>query len=59
MKGWKTWIAAIGAFCAGIAMIVDGLMSDPLDPDKIYKGILACIAAVGMVGIGHKIEKKG
>ena len=57
MKGWKTWVAAIGAFCAGAAMVAAGMTSEPVDTEKVYQGIMACIAAFGLVGIGHKIEK--
>lgn len=57
MKGWKTWVSAIGTFCTGIAMLVSGLVGDVVDPDKVYQGILICAGALGIVGIGHKIEK--
>lgn len=57
MGGWKTWIAAIGMFCGGIALMVEGFMAEPRDPNKIWEGLMVCSAALGMVGIGHKIEK--
>ena len=57
MKGWKTWASAVGAFCTGVTMIADGLTSDPIDANKIYQGIMMCVGALGIVGIGHKIDK--
>lgn len=57
MKGWKTWVAAAGVFGTGASMIAAGILSDPLDPDKIWQGALTCSGALAMVGFGHKIEK--
>jgi len=59
MTGWKTWVAGIGGICSGIGISISGLLSDPLDPQKIYEGILIIAGGLGLIGIGHKIEKKG
>lgn len=50
MKGWKTWLAVGGMLLLGIADIVN---------DQTESGITKIVAAVGMLGIGHKIEKHG
>ncbi len=48
MSGWKTWAAA-GAMC--VLAIVDIANGD------MASGMTKATAALGMVGIGHKIEK--
>ena len=58
MTGWKTWAAAISAFCAGIIRIIEGATTDPIDMNKVYEGILTCAGGLGLVGIGHKLEKQ-
>ena len=57
MGGWKTWISSAISAMAGLIMIGEAIISDPFDPNKLYQGIMAFAAAVGIVGIGHKIEK--
>lgn len=58
MGGWKTWLATIGAIFTGLAMIIAGFLSDPIDVNKIWEGILVILAAFGIgLGLGHKIEK--
>ena len=57
MSGWKTWASGIVTFCTGVVMIGNGLLSDPVDPNQIYAGLLTCGGALGIIGIGHKIEK--
>ena len=59
MSGWKTWVAVIGAVAAGVVLIVKGLLATPMDWASIGEGILAILAAFGIGGIGHKIEKMG
>ena len=60
MSGWKTWLATLGAVFTGLGMIIAGLLSDPVDVDKIWQGILVILAAFGIgLGLGHKIEKAG
>jgi len=49
MKGYKTWAAAIGMAILGIVDIIDG---------QAETGITKIVAALGLVGIGHKVEKQ-
>ncbi|MHA2384244.1 MAG: hypothetical protein ACXACT_16850 [Candidatus Thorarchaeota archaeon] len=58
MKGWKTWASAGLAAALGI---IAGLEAGGVLPDG-SKGIALAIvgpiaAALGLVGIGHKLEK--
>lgn len=48
MKGWKTWLAAACTAGLGVVSIVNGEMET---------GIQQIVLALGMVGLGHKIEK--
>lgn len=48
MGGWKTWAAAIGLCVLGVYEIALG------DTDS---GLGRIIMGVGLVGLGHKIEK--
>jgi hypothetical protein len=57
MTGWKTWVASAVAALSALLMMGQALLSDPFDPTKFYEGLMALAAAVGLVGIGHKIEK--
>ena len=59
MRGWKTWAAAVGAFATGVSMVASGLTADVMDVNQIWAGILTCAGALGLVGIGHKLEKNG
>ena len=58
MKGWKTWAAAAGGFATGLSMIAAAILSD-FDPAGIKEGLLICSGALGLIGVGHKIEKSG
>lgn len=49
MKGWKTWVGA-GIVAAGAFVTALGY------PD-VGKAIVALGAALGLVGVAHKIEK--
>jgi len=49
MKGWKTYL---GAILIGAGFTLDALGMSPLG--EILKGIGA---TVGVIGLGHKIEK--
>ena len=57
MGGWKTWVGAIGVFASGLVLIATGLTADPIDPTKVWQGIMICAGAFTAVGIGHKVEK--
>lgn len=50
MKGWKTWLAAVCTAGLGIISIANG---------EIEQGIGHLTFALGLVGLGHKIEKAG
>jgi len=48
MKGWKTWLAAACTAGLGVVSIYNG---------DTESGMQQIIAALALVGIGHKIEK--
>ena len=48
MKGWITWIAALGTAILGIVDIISG---------NTEAGVQKLVAAIALVGIGRKIEK--
>ena len=48
MGGWKTWLAAIGTAALGVVEIVDG---------NVEAGITKLVAAVGLIGLGNKLDK--
>ena len=48
MHGYKTWIAVAGTGLLGIYNIIDG---------KTEEGVQMIVAALALLGIGHKIEK--
>ena len=48
MKGWKTWLAAACTAGLGVVNIVNG---------DTEAGTQQLIAALAIVGLGHKIEK--
>jgi hypothetical protein len=57
MTGWKTWAAGIGSIVSGVGMIIVAVSSDPINGELITSGIALIIAGLGLLGIGHKIEK--
>lgn len=50
MGGWKTWAAAVGLAAIGICEIAEG---------DLETGAGRIAMALGLIGIGHKIEKQG
>jgi uncharacterized membrane protein YiaA len=48
MRGWKTWVAAIGTIALGVYEITE---------DKIEMGLGHIAMGLGLIGIGHKVEK--
>lgn len=52
MRGWKTWAAGLGSIGYGIGGLLGGLHGY----DEMMKFV---VAGMGIIGIGHKIEKKG
>ena len=49
MKGWKTW--------AGAAIIGVGAGLEVLGYGEVAKAAMAFGGALGIIGVGHKIEK--
>ncbi|ADW18587.1 hypothetical protein Despr_2448 [Desulfobulbus propionicus DSM 2032] len=49
MTGWKTWAAAAGLLLLGIVEIANG---------NLEGGLERIVLGLGLVGLGHKIEKK-
>ncbi len=48
MKGWKTWIAAACTAGLGVVSIASG---------DTEAGMQQIVLALGLIGLGHKIEK--
>lgn len=59
MSGWKTWAAGLGAVLGGAALVLKGVAGDSFDFESIKQGVAAIIAGLGIIGIGHKVEKAG
>ncbi len=49
MKGWKTW--------AGAALVAASAVLGYLGEQGLAEALLGVGAALGLVGVGHKIEK--
>ena len=49
MKGWKTW--------AGAAIIGAGAILEYMGHGGVADALIMLGAALGLVGLGHKIEK--
>ncbi|WP_447978099.1 hypothetical protein [Candidatus Nitrospira bockiana] len=52
MKGWKTWVAAVGAIAWGVGGLLGGVHDADVAMGFVTTGL-------GLVGIGHKLEKLG
>ncbi len=50
MKGWKTWL--------GVAVVAIGAGLNQAGMVELAQTVMAVGAAIGVVGIGHKLEKK-
>ena len=50
MKGWKTWLGSIGMIAVGVYEISEG---------QTESGVGKIAMGLGMIGIGHKVEKNG
>ncbi|MDY7034540.1 MAG: hypothetical protein SV375_00030 [Thermodesulfobacteriota bacterium] len=48
MRGWKTWVAVAGMVLLGIVDIANG---------QAEMGITKIVGGLGLLGIGHKVEK--
>ena len=59
MQGWKTWAGAAALFISGVGQILSSIDWETwtVDGDGINAGIIQIGMALGLVGIGHKIEK--
>jgi len=57
MTGWKTKAGSLGIFLTGVVMIIEGVVADVVNPDKMYQGVMVCFGALTALGIGHKVEK--
>ena len=49
MKGWKTWLASSGLCGLGVFLLLHG---------KDELGMICILNGLGLVGIGHKIDKR-
>ena len=60
MRGWKTWVAAIGTILTGLGMVASALSKEGgFSFENVQAGILTVTAGLGMVGLGHKMDKIG
>lgn len=63
MRGYKTWTAGAALMLPGLAQIGLALLAakdgSGLDINAMQSGITMFGAGLGVVGIGHKIEKAG
>lgn len=50
MQGWKTWLAVLGFWIIGIVYFIQGATEE---------GVKYILTGIGVLGIGHKIEKSG
>lgn len=59
MSGWKTKTASISLVIIGFGTIVGGITFDPfaIDMAAFQEGALMIAGALGVAGVGHKIEK--
>jgi len=57
MKGWKTKAGAVGVMLGGLSVILGALTADPMNLEALMGGVTTVGIGLGMLGIGHKIEK--
>lgn len=61
MNGWKTKTAAIGTILMGVGTMlteaINMIQGEGGDTETLKGGMLMVTAGLGMLGIGHKIEK--
>jgi hypothetical protein len=58
MKIGKTMVGGIGVILSGVSMIIAGFTSEPIDGTQIGEGVVIMSAGLGLIGVGHKIEKQ-
>ena len=59
MEGWKTWTGAAVIFLSGGLMSFADLLPQYYWLSSIAQAIMSAGAALGLVGLGHKVEKSG
>lgn len=61
MKGYKTKLAAAGPILLGLGLIITGVLeffdNNPEGTVKVKEGIASFSFGLGLVGLGHKVEK--
>lgn len=58
MQGWKTWAAGIALILSGLGSILGSFDWDTFSfGDGLNAGILMIGNGLGLIGIGHKVEK--
>ena len=57
MTGWKTWAAGLASILGGVAAILTVISSGDFNFEAIQGGIAMIALGLGMIGIGHKVEK--
>lgn len=55
--GWKTKLAAAGAILSGLGVVIAGLTGEAVDVDQIAAGAVTICGGLGVLGLGHKVEK--
>jgi len=50
MKGWKTWLGVIGMAALAVYDFSNG---------DVEQALVKITAAMGLLGVGHKIDKAG
>lgn len=59
MKGWKTWVAAIGTILTGLGLIAAALTKEGgFSIENLQSGVQTILAGLALIGIGHKLEKR-
>ena len=59
MSGWKTWVAGGISILSGLILIGKTLIGEPGPEGGFVEGIALIVAGLGLIGIGHKVEKAG
>lgn len=59
MSGWKTKTAGIGMILSGAGTVITAVSFDPftIKPEEFQAGIALMGTGLGIIGIGHKVEK--
>lgn len=62
LTGWKTLAAGLSSIATGLGLLINGAMGcfDPAvgcNGENLTEGITLISLGLGMIGIGHKVEK--